>query len=220
VTTTSRSERWARTFAEAVAATKAPGPPSSIPAPSSSAPTKAPGQPESGHAAGRGRSSPALSSTVLVVDPRTGEVLDDLPDVPTDQMAATALELADRAQQLGQMRDVVEGELRARLEAQGRRLAVVGDYELAVRAGRSRVWDPDDLEATLGDLVDQGVLQAGEIAGLVSREPKVDGRQAQQLLGRLTGAAKDALAACFRWQDGKPKLTITPIAQLDPPSES
>jgi hypothetical protein len=55
------------------------------------------------------------------------------------------------------------------------------------------------------------VLQAGEIAELITRENKVNGTLARQLLERMTGAPHDVLAGCFTWVQRGPRITIEPV---------
>lgn len=152
----------------------------------------------------------------LIFDPRTGEILGELADEATDRLADLVLELRARETQLAEMRKQIEAELRDRLKQQGRRVATVGDYELETKTSRKRVWDGDELEGALRHLVDEGVLQVGDLTGLVTRETKVDGTKAAKLLGQLQGAAKHMIEQCFHWEDsGQPKLTVTPVAQLE-----
>src|SRR5215831_8178500 len=141
-----------------------------------------------------------------VIDPRTGEVYDSPADLPSDRLAELAYRLRQAETERRLWRRAVEEELRARLEADGRREAVVGDYQLAVTSGKRREWDA-------------GVLQAGEVAELLTREVKVNGTLARQLLERLTGASHDVLASCFTWVQRGPKVTIEPVAEQLPPGQ-
>ena len=159
--------------------------------------------------------APATSfSGNTVVDPRDGEVL-DLASAATDQLADLVLECQRRERDLQAGRRAAEDELRGRLEREGRRVAVVGDYELSLDSGRARAWDADDLEATVRDLLDRGVLDATWTAGLIKRETKVDGRAAQRLLGMLSGPPKAAVEACFKWESkGRQRVQITRVPDL------
>lgn len=166
------------------------------------------------------------STDLIVVDPRDGTILDSLADQKPDLLAEVALELRRREQQLHDMRELVEAELTDRVLADNdkdRRVAitVLDDYELRVERARSRRWDGDDLEATLEQLHQQGVLRAGEWTGLVTREPKVDGKAAQRLLGQLSGQSLAAVEACFEWEHkGRPRLTITPCPSPFPEGQT
>jgi hypothetical protein len=149
-----------------------------------------------------------------VVDPSTGELI-LLSTRSTDLLVDLILELRARVQSYTAWRKAAEAEIRKRLEAEGRRIAVVGDHELSVEASRGRAWDPDDLGLVVRELLDEGHLVAGEVTGLLRKETKVDGRLAQSLLGRLTGEPKSRLEGCFRWElKGTPKLQITPVPNL------
>lgn len=157
----------------------------------------------------------------LIFDPRTGEVIDNWTTEPSDRLAALVLEHARCEKRLADMRKRIEAELDGRLEALGRKRAVVGDYEIAKQDGsRSRAWDGDELENVLTELVNTGVVTAGEVADIVTRATKVNGTKARDLLNRLDGRAKQALEECFTWETkGRPKLTVTPVAQLEAPKE-
>lgn len=145
-----------------------------------------------------------------VYDPDDGTVI-DLEQHSDGLLAHLALAFKEREQRFRQMREVVEAELVDRVRASGRKVKLAGDLELRVDSGRGRVWDPDDLEATVSELVGAGVLQAGELTGLIVRETKVNGTKARDLLGQLHGQPLEAVEACFRWeQKGRPRLTITP----------
>jgi len=155
----------------------------------------------------------------VVADPVTGEVFTGPGDIPSDRLAELAYRLRQAETERRLWRRAVEEELRARLEADGRREAVVGDYHLAVTSGKRREWDADELEGAVQGLIDAGVLQAGEVAELLTREVKVNGTLARQLLERLTGASHDVLASCFTWVQRGPKVTIEPVAEQLPPGE-
>ena len=160
-----------------------------------------------------------MSTTALaVVDPRDGTVLDDLQDQSTGLLAHVALELKRREQHLHAMRVLVEAELTTRVHDAGRKVVLVDDLELKIEGGRGRVWDGDELELALRDLVDRGTLRAGELTGLITHETKVNGKGMQRLLGLLHGPARAQVETCFTWESkGQPRLVITPSVQLVEP---
>lgn len=156
-------------------------------------------------------------TALAVVDPRDGTLLGDLHDESTDLLAHVAVELNARVQQLKAMRERVDAELTQRVHHAGRKIVLVDNLELRVESGRGRVWDGEELEAALRELVDGGVMQAGELTGILDRTPRVDGKQAARLLGLLHGQPLATVEACFRWeQKGRPRLVITPSVQLIP----
>lgn len=155
------------------------------------------------------------TADLVIVDPRDGTLLENLADEPTDLLAAVAVELKAREQHLKAMRAAVETELTTRVQTAGRRRVTAAGHELKIEPTRGRVWDPEDLEECLRELVDQGTLNAGELTGLITHETKVDGKLAQKLLGSLDGQARGLLERCYRWENkGRPKLVITPVAPL------
>jgi hypothetical protein len=155
------------------------------------------------------------TTDLVIVDPRDGTLLEDLTDEPTDQLAIVAVELKAREQHLQAMRAAVEGELTNRVQAAGRRSVHTTGHELKVEQSEGRVWDPEDLEDCLRELVDAGTLTAGELTGLITHETKVNGKQAQKLLGSLDGQPRGLLERCYRWEKkGRPRLVITPLTPL------
>jgi hypothetical protein len=152
-----------------------------------------------------------------VTNPQTGEVL-DVAGATTTQLTELVLACRAREADITTWRRAAEDEIRVRLEAEGRRVAVVGDYELEISSGRGRAWDADELDGVLRDLVHRGIVTVSEVADVIHREFKVDGRAAARLLGALDGEAKAEVEQCFRWeQKGRPRLTITPSIQLEAP---
>lgn len=157
---------------------------------------------------------------LMVVDPRDGTILENLHDAPPGQLTEVAVELKRREQHFRAMRALVETELVGRVQAHSRNTVHIAGYELRVEGGRQRVWDPEDLEECLRELVDDGVVHAGELTGLITHQAKVNGTQAAKLLGSLNGQARGLLERCFQWeQKSKPRLTITPSLPLIEGSE-
>jgi hypothetical protein len=156
----------------------------------------------------------------VVVDPISGEVHADARDLESDRLAQLAYRLRQAEAERRLWRSAIEDELRSRLEREGRKEAIVGDYALAITSGKRREWDADELEGVVSDLVDSGVLAAGEIAELITREAKVNGTLARQLLERMTGAPHEVLASCFTWVQKGPRVTIEPVPEQLPPGAS
>lgn len=159
-------------------------------------------------------------AALVAIDPRDGRVLADLHDEPSDGLADLVLELKGREADLHAWRRLLEDELRDRLAAGNRTIAVVGNYEIAYRPSRESVWDPDDTEAALRALVDEGWITASEATGIIETKREVRRSNAKRLLGRLSGPARDTLNGCMTWRDrGHPALTVVPVVQLEPPAE-
>jgi hypothetical protein len=109
----------------------------------------------------------------------------------------------------------IEAELRRRLDARERTTVTFDDWEVAVDAGNESIWDGDELEGVLRALVDDGVVNAAELTGIIRREPKVSRTDANRLVGRLSGPAKAAVERCRTWQPKGPgKVRVT---QATPP---
>ena len=139
---------------------------------------------------------------------QSGELAIDL-EASTDELAPVALALAELERELRALRAQVETELLERMRRNDQRVAhLPSGHTLQLRTGRRRVWDPDELETVVRDLVDRGTVNPGAWTGLVRRETKVDGTLALRLLGQLDGTARRELEECFQWQDGRPSLKI------------
>jgi hypothetical protein len=159
------------------------------------------------------------SQLPVVVDTASGEVYDSASDLPSDRLAELLYRVCDAEAGYRIWRRVAEDELRTRLEREGRREAVVGGFALQIVGGRSRRWNADELEAAAQTLIDANVITAGEIADLITREPKVNGTQARTLLERLSGPSREIVANAFRWEDRRPTVNIEPVPpELEPGS--
>lgn len=152
---------------------------------------------------------------VIVVDPRDGTVI-DLQAQPHEALIDVLLELRRREAQMKAWKTAVEDEL-IRRHGDRRGAETVGAWEIDVERGRGRIWDSEELELVCVDLIGRDLLSLQDIAGLIVRETKVDGRKAQALLGRVSGEAETELRRCFRWeQKGRSRVKLTPVASLEP----
>jgi len=155
-----------------------------------------------------------MSSTELLLVPNTGELL-DLQALARDELATLALSLRDYERDMARARRRVENELISRMHQHEHRVEQTpSGFTLELYTGHSRAWDADDLEEAVRDLVDQGVIHAGQYRGLIRHERKVDGRIAQRLLNALTGTARATIEACFTWKTGEPSIKIKPPSPL------
>lgn len=158
-------------------------------------------------------------STDLVVNLVTGEVLEQLQHVPAETLAEALEELRERQAQFGQWQRDLEGELRRRLRVLDRKLAVFGEFEVAMTTPKKSEWDLDILEAGIESLVDQGVLKKGEVTEVVDRTPTVRAGEATKLINRLSGDPKRTLEAARTWKDQPGKLTVVRSVQLQTAAE-
>jgi hypothetical protein len=175
------------------------------------------------------------SSTELVVVPGTGEVLIELDDVSIETLADVELALKAEEGRLRAMRRLVDDELRRRFDndlaergiettdakALGHALIVDG-FEVRISGGRERVWDADELEAALRELVDGGVVDARDCLGVLEHKTVVHGREAKALLDRLSGDAQQAVRRCHTWQrkgDGRGYVRVDRAIALPAPDD-
>jgi hypothetical protein len=150
------------------------------------------------------------AGTDILVVPQTGELL-DLATLADDELAELALTFRAVERDVIQARKRTEHALMDRMRQHDRKIEhTASGYRFEIHGGRSRVWDPDDLEAAVRHLHDEGVINASQYTGLIRREVKVDGNRARDLLGALTGTARRTIEACFTWKDREPTIEIKP----------
>ena len=156
----------------------------------------------------------SIGSDVELFDPRSGEVL-DLTSAPKQQLVDVVLYCRHHEGLMTTWRRACEGELAQRLAAEGKRVDVVGDHELGLDTGRGKEWDGDMLRGVVMDLLEQKIITASTVTGLVRTEVKVDGHAANRLLDQLDGEPRELVAACFHFaQKRRPTVKITPVPDL------
>lgn len=146
----------------------------------------------------------ARSQELLVIDPRSGELLGNARNIEAlgdETVADVRVAIKERIGELRKMLEAVDTDLARRLEIRGRRRMVAGDFEVSYQARRESVWDADELEDVVRGLLDSGVLAAGEVTGLITHETKVSRSQAQRLVDRLGGGERRAVEACRTWRE-------------------
>jgi hypothetical protein len=147
-------------------------------------------------------------------------LLEHLDQQHTSTLAEVLLQIRERQDQLKEARQLVEDELRRRMDLRGRRAMVVGDYGLEIKAAKEAVWDADEAEGVLRQLVDDGVLQAREAVGCITHEVVVHRTEINRLLDKLAPAARRTLEQCRRWRTkGSPRLIVERQVQLVPPDD-
>jgi hypothetical protein len=140
-----------------------------------------------------------------VVHPATGEVL-DIPDSGGDQLAQWHHQLVTLKRAADQALREVDGELRRRMGE--RTLWVAGAYEVAVEGANESVWDGDELETVLRELVEAGTVQAGAVTEVIRHETTVSRSEAGRLAKQLTGRARDAVEACRTWKRRPGRIVV------------
>lgn len=143
-----------------------------------------------------------LASSGTIIDSGTGEVLslDDLGRYEPELIAEALLLVREHKTEVERVRKALDEELtrRAAEHCAYGKVWFVGDFELTV--DNARVWDVDELEGVLGELVEDGVISASTAGDVVTRVPKVNGTNAARLLKRLSGEALAAVRACHTWK--------------------
>jgi hypothetical protein len=169
---------------------------------------------------------------MIVVHPQTGELVVDLHTLPAATLADVQLALKQREGELRDMRREVDSELRRRFDddlaergidvtapqALGHVL-IADDFEVRVTGGRERVWDPDELETTLRELIDAGALDARDCIDVIEHRSVVRGSEAKRLLDRADSDIKAALRRCHTWQrkgDGRGYVRVDRAVALPP----
>ena len=147
--------------------------------------------------------------------PGTGEVLS--LDAPTDLLADAVQQIRESQRGLAELRKLIEAELAARLSAHERSVLLAGEFEVRVSERNDAVWDADELEAVLRDLIDSGTVHAAEVVGVITHETKVSRSAAGRLAKRLRGAARQRVEACRHWQKRYGPVEVVRSQPLIPP---
>ena len=154
-----------------------------------------------------------------VIHPLTGEVLERLDQQPPEILAEALAVIHGRQAQYKTAASALEDELRRRLELRGRHQCVFGRYEVSFEQGNESVWDGDELEAALRNLIDQGVLDARECVGVITHDPVVHRTEANRLIGRLSGGARHSIERCRSWRaKGRGRIVVAKSVELPEPS--
>jgi hypothetical protein len=159
---------------------------------------------------------------VEVVHPVTGEKLDHLDTRPPETVAEVVDALRKHIAVAKAMLLLAERELRHRVDVKTggfNRVAIFGEWEVQDHPARRREWDPDDLEAVLRELVDDGVVTAGEVTEVIRHKTEVNGAEAASLERRLAGPPLEAIKACREWVSKPGKLDVVRSVQLPSPEE-
>jgi hypothetical protein len=156
------------------------------------------------------------SSVAMIVHPATGEVFDELTleREPPENVADLLLALREHMALVRRAEGLVTAELERRLATRKRSKWVVGDYEVARATRNARQWDGQQLEQVLGELVEQGIVSASEVADVVEHTVKVHGSQANRLQAQLIGDAQRAVDDCWHWERKPGGVSVTRSIEL------
>jgi len=150
----------------------------------------------------------------LIVHPRTGEVLERLDRLAPETLADALAAVQERQQQLKLAAGALDDELRRRLQVRDSNFAQFGDYEVKLTPRNRAVWDADELEQALREIADAGVMDAGQMTGIIHTETKVSASAANKLLSRLTEKWRRRVKQAQTWQHDRGTLTVTRSVSL------
>jgi hypothetical protein len=159
---------------------------------------------------------------LAVVHPDTGERIDNLDAQPPEKLAELYLVVDARLTALKEAKQLLTRQLRRRVDIKTggmNRVAVFGDFEVQDHPAMRREWDADELEGVLRDLIDQGVIHAGEVTDVIRHKTEVTGTVAASLERRLVGSALEALKGCRKWVKKPGVLQVARSVQLPTPEE-
>jgi hypothetical protein len=149
------------------------------------------------------------------VHPHTGEVLDRLDQRSPEVLAEALHAITARQETLKASAAALDAELRRRLQIRGRNVATFGEWEVALEQGREAVWEGEQAEEILRELVDEGVLRAGELTDVISHETVIHRSAMNRVLARLTDQYRHKLETARYWQSrGRGRLRVTATAQI------
>jgi hypothetical protein len=163
---------------------------------------------------GRGQGNAASE---VIPHPATGEALGtvaELESVPVERLADALLALDEQAAQLRRWRKLLDAELAKTLDMRGRDKLAIGDYELHRKTRNESVWDGDELETVLRRLVDEGVVDARELVGVITHETVVSKSKAGRLVDQLAARERRDVEACRTWKrsvSGVEVVRATPL---------
>lgn len=158
-------------------------------------------------------------TAVRVIHPLTGEVLEHLDTQPPETLAEALTVIHARQTQYKDAAAALEDALRRRLIIRGRDQCTFGRYEVTFERGNESVWDGDELEGALRNLIDQGVLDARECVGVITHDPVVHRSEANRLIGRLSGSARASIDRCRTWRaKGRGRIVVVASVALPEPS--
>jgi len=149
---------------------------------------------------------------LVLVPTRQGEAV-ALVEATTDVLADALDWLIERQRRDKAVVAAVRAEIAGRLRKENVRTHVAGAFRVSMTTGRSRVWDADELEGVLADLVERDVVSAGAVAEIVTHPaPKVDGTLANRLATSVEDPAdREAIEACFRWESNTPTVKVEAV---------
>jgi hypothetical protein len=152
---------------------------------------------------------------VVAVNPDTGEVLEHLEQQPPEALAEAFEAVRRYESEVKRWHNALEAELRRRMKIVGRELAVFGDWEVEAKFDNRREWDPDELEAVLEDLQEQGRIRAQEGAGVIQRTATVSGTAALALRSRLERDAQAMIDTTYTWTRKRRPLRVVRSVSLE-----
>lgn len=135
-----------------------------------------------------------------VVHLRTGELITDPTLHDADELAEASLLLRERERMYREMRYVIDAELGTRLSRRRHPRQVWATGQFEVKSANESVWDADELEGVLADLIERGELASRDVEGVLKREVVVSRSTANRLLDRLEGPAHEAIERCRSWR--------------------
>lgn len=150
--------------------------------------------------------------TALTETRAAGEV--DLA-APTSVLGQLLLSVRARQKILADLRKALEHEITDRMTKAQKSLITDDGIELRLEHRNESVWDVDELEQVLRELIDEGVIQARDAVGVIKRETTVSRSAANRLVGTLLGQARQRVEACRHWQRSTtPKLEVATAVEL------
>jgi hypothetical protein len=151
---------------------------------------------------------------LVVVHPASGEVLENLDTLPAEVLADAYTAIRQEQQRLEDMRRAVKAELQTRLATRGVARMVAGDYEIGETTGWRSVWDGEELERVVGDLLEAGAITLRDVGGLIRHEAKVNGNVANALSRRLVGQNKALVEDCRTREPERRAFDVVPSLPL------
>ena len=138
------------------------------------------------------------TTVVRATHPVTGEIID--LDSPTPELARLLLLVDEHLRVCRAAAKAVKDELTGRIGAEPDRKLITGGVMLELRRRSESVWDVEELEVALQELIDAGTISAGDCTGIIDRTPHVHRDRLNRLVGQLPDGARQQVEACRHWQ--------------------
>jgi hypothetical protein len=151
-----------------------------------------------------------MTTAPTIANPLSGELI-ELRSASPGLLLEVVAKLKEREHQQRDWRWAAEEELLRRMDEAGVKLVIVGDQEISIRENLEAVWDVEEVELELAELVRNGRLQARLVADAIERVPRVN----RGVVTRLLNMGFEELRRCRSWRRrSRRSIVVAPVPDL------